>query len=82
MLLVKIFLHLLPTLCIGLKLCSKTVSWVDVTFAYSCTATTAMHKYLIWSHCNQQCDHEDWNVYISHCWHTPLYKYACQTTHV
>ena len=25
--------------CIGLNLCSKTVSWADVPFAYSCTAT-------------------------------------------
>ena len=27
--------------CIGLNLCSKTVSWADVLFAYSCTATTS-----------------------------------------
>ena len=24
---------------VGLNLCSKTVSWADVLFAYSCTAT-------------------------------------------
>ena len=28
---------------VGLNLCSKTVSWVDVPFAYSCTATGRKH---------------------------------------
>ena len=27
-------------ICVGLNLCSKTVSWADVLFAYSCTATS------------------------------------------
>ena len=27
---------------IGLNLCSKTVSWADVLFAYSCTATSSL----------------------------------------
>ena len=32
--------------CIGLNLCSKTVSWADVLFAYSCTATKrSLHHY-------------------------------------
>ena len=29
---------------VGLNLCSKTVSWADVPFAYSCTATKMRKK--------------------------------------
>ena len=36
--------------CIGLNLCSKTVSWADVLFAYSCTATSPFLQWKSFGH--------------------------------
>ena len=35
---------------IGLNLCSKTVSWADVLFAYSCTATSPFLQWKVFGH--------------------------------
>ena len=35
------------------------------------------YKYLTWTCCNQWCDQEHWYTYVSHYWHMPLNKLAC-----
>ena len=37
---------------------------------------------VIWTNCNQQCNQEHCYTYISHYWHKPLKKYACNSAHV
>ena len=49
--------------CVGLNLCSKTVSWADVLFAYSCTATlTSLLKKENWEVWNFW---QVWNLCVS-----------------
>ena len=37
---------------------------------------------LIWTHCNQLCDHKHWYTYITHYWHLPVNKYVCHTAYM
>ena len=29
-------------------------------------------RYTSWTHCNQQCHQDHWNIYFTHYWHMPL----------
>ena len=40
------------------------------------------YKFLIWTHCNQQCDHKHCYTYNSHYSHMPLSKYAFLIAHI
>ena len=58
---------------VGLNLCSKTVSWADVLFAYSCTATynrkNAQIPMADWPHPLLQLSIDLWNTITPHRFH-------------
>ena len=47
---------------VGLNLCSKTVSWADVLFAYSCTATLNYFKM------SYKSVFRDYNIFVKFTW--------------
>ena len=68
-----------PTLSIPLKWHIYTKYEIS-----SCADTRQLYQYiyLIWTHCNDQCDQKHWYTYTSHYWYIPMNKYICHTAHL
>ena len=72
-------------LCTNQKvICSSNITYKPHVPISSCAHMTQLcqYIYLILTQLNQQCDQEHRYTYMSHYWHMPLNKYACDIVHI